>query len=53
MHDGRVSVSTTASKDGIMKDLEYYGFEGVNPLAIKVCGIGRAATGRDLIDFSE
>ena len=44
MRDGRVSVSTAASKDGIMKDLEYYGLEGVDPSAIE------KATGRVLID---
>ena len=44
MRDGRVSVSTTASKDGVVKDLAYYGFEGVDPSAIE------AATGRVLID---
>ena len=44
MRDGRVSVSTTASKDGVVKDLAYYGFEDVDPSAIE------AATGRVLID---
>ena len=41
---GKVSVPTAASKDGIVKDLDYYGFEGVDPAAIE------AATGRVLID---
>ena len=44
MRDGQVSVSTTASKDGVVKDLAYYGFEGVDPSAIE------AATGHVLID---
>ena len=44
MNTSIVSVSTTASKDGVVKDLEYYGFEGVDPTAIE------AATGRVLID---
>ena len=50
MRDGRVSVSTTASKDGIVKDLEYYGFEGIDSAAIEVCGISRAATHCVVVD---
>ena len=50
MRDGRVSVPITASKDGIVKDLEYYGFEGVDSTAIEVCGTSRAATGRVFLD---
>ena len=50
MRDGRVSVAITVSKDGIVKDLEYYGFEGIDPAAIEVCGTSRAATGCILSD---
>ena len=50
MRDGRVSVAITVSKDGILKDLEYYGFEGIDPAAIEVCGTIKAATGCILSD---
>ena len=50
MRDGWVSVPITISKDGIVKDLEYYGFEGVDPAAIELCGTGREATGLFIID---
>ena len=49
MRDGRVSVSAAASKDGIVKDLEYYGFDGVDPAAIEVSR-SRAATHSVILD---
>ena len=53
MRDGRVSVPITASKDGIVKDLEYYGFEEIDPVAIEVCKTSREATGSILIDLRQ